>query len=114
MVKDYVPQKGHIVWIDFNPHKGSEQAGKRPALVLSPAIYNQKTGLCLVVPITTQKKGYPFEKTIKTNVLSGVVLCDQIKNFDYKARNFSYADKLNSKSFNEIIDFITSVVITKI
>ena len=62
---DYTPQKGDIVWIDFNPQLGSEQAGKRPALVLSPSIYNAKTGLCLVVPITTQIKGYPFEMPIK-------------------------------------------------
>ena len=111
---DYTPQKGDIVWIDFNPQLGSEQAGKRPALVLSPSIYNAKTGLCLVVPITTQIKDYPFEMPIKTKSVNGVALCDQIKSFDYKARNFAFADNLSKISFNEIVEFINSVIITKI
>lgn len=113
MVETYIPQKGDIVWIDFNPQKGSEQAGKRPALVLSPSIYNKKTGLCLALPITSKQKGYPFEIAIKTDEISGVALCDQIKSLDYKARNFAYASKLENSKFNEIIDFINNVIITK-
>ena len=111
---NYTPQKGHIVWIDFNPQLGSEQAGKRPALVLSPSIYNSKTGLCLVVPITTQIKGYPFEIPIKTKTVNGVALCDQIKSFDYRAKNFAFADNLSKNNFNEIVEFINSIIITKI
>ena len=114
MVEAYIPQKGHIIWLDFNPQKGSEQAGKRPALVLSPSVYNAKTGLCLCVPITSKKKGYPFEKEIKTKEISGVALCDQIKSFDYKTRNSAYASRVENSDFNDIIDFINSVIITKI
>lgn len=61
MVSRYVPDMGDLIWVDFDPTKGSEQAGHRPAVVLSPFMYNNKTGMCLCVPYTTQSKGYPFE-----------------------------------------------------
>ena len=61
MVSRYVPDTGDLIWVDFDPTKGSEQAGHRPAVVLSPFMYNNKTGMCLCVPCTTQSKGYPFE-----------------------------------------------------
>ena len=61
---DYVPERGDVVWIDFNPQAGHEQAGRRPALVLSPAAYNERVGLALLCPITNQAKGYPFEAVI--------------------------------------------------
>ena len=75
----YVPDRGHAVWMNFNPQAGHEQAGHRPALVISPASYNGRTGLLLCCPITSQIKGYPFEVEIKGNpLISGVVLADQI------------------------------------
>ena len=81
--KDYIPDKGDVVWISMNPQAGHEQAGRRPALVLSPTAYNGKTGLALLCPITNQIKGYPFEVSLtKNSNISGAVIADQIKSLD--------------------------------
>ena len=82
----YIPDRGHIVWLDFTPQAGHEQAGRRPALVLSPAAYNGKTGLMICCPMTTQAKGYPFEVKLGKDAAS-VVLADQVKSLDWRARN---------------------------
>jgi len=83
----YVPDRGDAIWISFNPQKGHEQAGRRPALVISPMAYNDKVGLALLCPITSQVKGYPFEVQIPAGLqVSGVVLSDQVKSLDWKAR----------------------------
>jgi mRNA interferase MazF len=85
--RSYVPNRGDIVWLQFNPQAGHEQAGHRPALVLSPASYNRRSGLMLCCPMTSQKKGYPFEVVIGTDTtLESVVLADQVKSLDWKAR----------------------------
>ena len=85
MTAGYVPDAGDIVWIDFDPQAGREQAGHRPALVLSPATYNDKTSLMLCCPMTTRVKGYPFEVTIAGSK-DGVVLADQVKSLDWRRR----------------------------
>ena len=83
----YVPGKGDVVWLDFDPQAGHEQSGRRPAFVLSPQSYNKKTGLVLCCPITTQVKGYPFEVPVggKTGA-RGVILADQVKSLDWQVR----------------------------
>ena len=87
MVKRYVPDRGDVVWLNFTPHAGHEQAGHRPALVLSPAAYNGKTGLMLCCPVTSQVKGYPFEVPLDARAgVHGVVLSDQVKSLDWRAR----------------------------
>ena len=87
MVVSYIPDCGDIVWLNFDPQAGHEQAGHRPALVLSPKVYNGRTGLCLVAPITNQGKGYPFELALPaTCQTTGVILCDQVRSLDWKAR----------------------------
>jgi len=92
----YIPARGDIVWVEFNPQKGHEQAGHRPALVISPYEYNEKSSLAIVVPITTKIKGYPFEVKINGKHITGVALSDQIKALDYKARNFKYIEKVEN------------------
>lgn len=83
----YVPERGEIIWLHFTPHAGHEQAGRRPALVISPATYNRKVGLALVCPITSKVKGYPFEVELPHGLKAeGVVLCDQIRSLDWHAR----------------------------
>jgi mRNA interferase MazF len=83
----YVPERGDIVWINLNPQAGHEQAGHRPALVLSPKAYNAKVGLMLCCPITNQSIGYPFEVDICSGPqVSGVVLADQVTCLDWQAR----------------------------
>src|SRR3989339_1407897 len=83
----YVPSRGDVVWLEFNPQVGSEQAGRRPALVISPRSYNRKAGLALVCPITSRVKGYPFEVELPQGLeATGAVLCDQIKSLDWRGR----------------------------
>ena len=82
-----VPDRGDIVWIDFTPQVGHEQAGRRPALVISPASYNGPVGLAIMCPITSRRKGYPFEVPIpEGGHVSGVVLADQLKSLDWRGR----------------------------
>jgi mRNA interferase MazF len=91
-----VPDRGDVVWLDFTPKAGHEQPGRRPGVVLSPAAYNRKVGLALVCPITTQSKGYPFEVAIPgERVVTGVVLADQVKSIDWRARRAKIVDRLD-------------------
>ena len=83
----YVPARGDVIWISLHPQAGHEQAGRRPAVVLSPAAYNGRVGLALLCPITNQIKGYPFEVTLPSGLgVTGVVLADQVKSLDWRAR----------------------------
>jgi mRNA interferase MazF len=92
-VAAYVPDAGDIIKIDLDPRTGHEQGGWRPALVLSAKVYNAKTGLAVVVPITNRAKGYPFEVPLPVQIkTTGVVLADAIKNVDWRARNAKYTD----------------------
>jgi len=107
----YIPEKGDIVWIEMNPQAGHEQAGKRPAIVLSPKAYNEKVGLALFCPITTQIKGYPFEVIIpKGYRISGAILSDQIKSLDWKARKVSFACKLDATVIQEAAAKLNSLL----
>jgi mRNA interferase MazF len=100
----YVPDRGDIVWLDFNPQAGREQANRRPALVLSPAAYNGKVRLAVVCPITTKVKGYPFEVAIPEGLpVSGVVLADQVKSLDWQVRNAEFICKVPSTTSAEAI-----------
>jgi mRNA interferase MazF len=83
----YIPQRGDVIWITLNPQAGHEQAGRRPAVVLSPDAYNGKVGLTILCPITSQVKGYPFEVRIPDGLpVRGVILADQVKSLDWRAR----------------------------
>lgn len=100
----YVPARGDIVWVQLNPQAGHEQAGRRPALVVSPASYNGRAGLALLCPITSQVKGYPFEVRLPSGgKVSGVVLADQIKSLDWRARNAEFAARVNETVVREVL-----------
>ena len=89
------PSRGDLVWIDFTPNAGHEQAGRRPALVLSPREYHQRTSFVVVCPITSTIKGYPFEVVLPDGLpISGAVLADQVKNIDRHARRIEFAGKV--------------------
>jgi mRNA interferase MazF len=86
---EYVPERGDVVWLDFTPQAGREQAGHRPALVLTPSVYNRASGLMIACPLTSKRKGYPFEVRVpagKPLPAEGVVLCDQVRSLDWRAR----------------------------
>ena len=88
--RSYVPKRGDAVWLSFDPQAGHEQAGRRPAVVLSPEAYNGKVGLAILCPITNQVKGYPFEVAIPVGyAVSGVVLADQVKSMSWERRHTS-------------------------
>ncbi len=91
--KPYVPEQGDIVWIDFNPTKGHEQKGKRPAFVFSRKSYNEKSGLVLLCPVTSQAKGYPFEVSVGVGKITGVILADQVRSVDWKEWKISFISK---------------------
>jgi mRNA interferase MazF len=94
----YVPQPGDVVWLQFSPQAGHEQAGHRPAVVLSPMGYNAKTGLMLCCPMTNQVKGYPFEVVLAEG---GVVLADQLKSVDWRARNAKPKHRISDRELSE-------------
>ena len=107
----YIPDSGDIVWIMFNPQAGHEQAGQRPALVLSPAAYNGKVGLAILCPITSQVKGYPFEVILPDGLeVRGAILSDQVKSLDWKARKAEFACKLPYVSFNEVVQKLSTLI----
>jgi mRNA interferase MazF len=100
----YIPGRGDVVWLLFDPQTGHEQAGYRPALVISPKVYNAKTGLSLVCPITSQIKGYAFEVGIPSGLpVAGVVLADQIKSLDWRARKADFICTLPSEITDDVI-----------
>jgi mRNA interferase MazF len=99
----YVPETGDFVWLTFDPQAGREQAGRRPALVLSPRTYNAKSGLALVCPIANQAKGYPFEVAVRAaHGATGVILADHVKSVDWKARRAERAGRCESEAINEV------------
>jgi len=107
----YVPRRGEIVWLSFTPQAGHEQAGRGPALVLSPWAYNARVGLALFCPITSRVKGYPFEVAIpKGLAVTGVVLADQVKSLDWRARQAEFADRLPDADINEVRGVVTALV----
>jgi mRNA interferase MazF len=99
-----IPDRGDAIWLTFTPQAGHEQAGRRPALVLSPVSYNGKTGLALLCPITSQIKGYPFEVAIPDGLaVTGVILSDQVKSLDWRARQAEFIARLPDEVVAEVL-----------
>jgi mRNA interferase MazF len=106
VAKRYVPERGDIVWLQFDPQAGHE-AGKRPALVVSPSSYNGRVGLALLCPITSQEKGYPFEVVLPAGLkVRGVVLADQIKSLDWQIRR---AERVESVPRDVLDDAVAKI-----
>ncbi len=100
----YVPERGDIVWISLNPQAGHEQAGRRPAVVVSPKSYNGRVGRGLFCPITSQVKGYPFEVAVPQGLpIGGVVLADQVKSLDWRARKAEFVGRLRAEASDEVL-----------
>jgi len=103
-MSSYTPDRGDLVWIDFSPQSGHEQAGRRPAIILSPEKYNSKVGLAILCPITSKKKGYPFEVILPEKIsVTGVVLADQVKNLDWKTRNIEFICTLHNQIVEQVL-----------
>ncbi len=111
MSAPYCPRRGDVVWLSFSPQTGHEQAGHRPAMVLSPESYNRKVGLALLCPITTQIRGYPFEVAVPAGLeVSGVILADQVKSLDWKARETRFRCQLPPETFQEVVAKLGSLL----
>ena len=103
--RQYVPAAGDIVWLTFSPQAGHEQAGRRPALILSPQGYNGKTSLALLCPITSRVKGYPFEVPLPSGgTVTGVVLADQVKSMDWRARRARFEAQAPPQVMAEVLE----------
>ena len=107
----YVPARGEAVWISLHPQAGHEQAGRRPAVVLSPAVYNGRVGLAVFCPITHQRKGYPFEVAIPSGLrVTGVVLADQVKSLDWRARQAELICALPAQMVAEFLEKLVTLL----
>jgi mRNA interferase MazF len=109
MVK-YIPDRGDLIWLEFEPQKGKEIQKTRPAFVVSVKEYNQKARLALCMPITSHVKGYPFEVYIANEHIKGAILCDQIRSLDWAARNAKYICKANPQTYDEIIGKFSTLI----
>ncbi len=107
----YVPDRNDVVWISLDPQAGHEQAGRREALVVSPAVYNRKVGLAIVCPITNQIKGYTFEAVVPAGLkVTGAVLSDQAKSVDWKARRVSFLCSVPASLTKEVLNKLNTLL----
>jgi mRNA interferase MazF len=111
VTRGFVPDAGDLVWLDFTPHAGREQAGRRPAVVLSPRAYNEKTSLAIVCPITSQVKGYPFEVEVPASSrVTGVILADHLKSLDWRQRRAQRIGKIPQSSLKKVRELISALL----
>lgn len=111
MVKKYVPHQGDVVFLDFNPTKGHEQSGTRPAVVISTNIFNQKTKMAILCPITSNNKEFPTHYQLEdTKNIQGSVLCEHVKSVDYEIRNLKFIEKLSDNDFISVITLFNACI----
>ncbi len=106
----YCPKKGDVIWLDFDPQAGQEQAGRRPALIISGQRYNQVTGLAMVCPITTKVKGYPFEVGLTGTITTGVVLSNHLKSLDWKVRKAEFIEECPKLILEDVLAKIQAIL----
>lgn len=109
--RPYTPERGDVVWLQFDPQAGHEQAGKRPAIVISPAVYNRRVGLALFCPVTSQVKGYPFEVELPAGLeVHGVILADQVKSLDWRRRRAQWLGSVPRGVLEETVAKIQALI----
>lgn len=106
----YIPDRGDVIWINFDPQVGREQAKHRPALVLTRKRYNHMIGLCVVCPITSKKKNYPFEIPILTSKIEGAILTDQVKSIDWAGRQAKFIDRVSEDVLQEVKELLSTLI----
>jgi len=107
----YIPRCGDVVWITLNPQAGHEEAGRRPAVVISPQSYNGKVGLAIFCPVTSQIKGYPFEVLVPAGLpVAGAILSDQLKSLDWGARNTELICTLSTETISEVLQKLATLL----
>jgi mRNA interferase MazF len=107
----FVPKRGDLIWLDFTPQAGHEQAGRRPAAVISSSQYNRKVGLLLACPITSQRKQYPFEVLLPGGLpITGVILADQVRSLDWKSRRAAFIGHLDEDVLAETLGKLSALI----
>jgi mRNA interferase MazF len=109
-VVGYIPDQGDIVILDFDPQSGHEQKGRRPALIVSNRTFNKHLGLAFACPITNTKRDFPFHVEVKSEMISGYIMAEQMKSIDYNSRNIKFIEKTNQDSLNQILGIIDSII----
>ena len=110
-MEKYIPHKGDFVALTFDPQSGHEQKGRRPALVISNTLFNKKTGLAIVCPITNKDRSYPFHIRISDSVsLTGFVMVDQVKSVDYDSRKIKFIEKASPEVLNEVLAILDACI----
>jgi mRNA interferase MazF len=108
---DYCPDAGELIWIDLNPTLGHEQSGHRPAIVLTPRQYNERSGLCIICPITSRARGYPFEVAIPPeHAISGLILVDQVRSVSWEKRYVKVAGAAPAKLLDEVRERLAALL----
>lgn len=106
----YIPDRGDIAWVNFDPIRGHEQGGKRPAFVVSSRVYNGKSHMALICPITSKAKNYPFEVPIAINKIKGVILTDQVRNVDWVNRKVEFVGKVDVEIIKMVQDRLVRLI----
>ncbi len=111
VAREYVPDSGELIWLDFTPLAGREQAGRRPAVVLSPRSYNEKTSLAVVCPVTSRSKGYPFEVAVPPGQsIKGVILADHLKNLDWRQRKAQKVGRIPASLLAQVRERVAALL----
>ena len=110
MVKEYIPQKGDLVILTFDPSAGHEQQGRRPALILSNESFNKALGLAIACPITNTNRDFPFHVEVKSENLTGFIMTEQIKSIDYKVRKAKFVEKVNDDVLAKVLGITESII----
>ncbi len=110
LLRDYIPERGDICWIDFSPSRGHEQEGLRPGLIISSKSFNKRIGLAMVVPITSKKKGYPFEVSFSIEKIKGAIMAYQTRTLDWKDRIHEFILKLPEDVLSEVQSYLHGII----
>lgn len=110
MVEKYIPQKGDLVLLNFDPQAGHEQKGRRPALIISNSPFNKKLGLAIVCPITNTDRNFPFHIKLNAKNLTGFIMTEQIKSIDYNARKIKFVEKIDKDTLNKVLGITRSII----
>jgi len=109
-VVKYIPEQGDIVALSFDPQSGHEQKGRRPAIIISNKTFNQHLGLAFACPITNTKRDFPFHIEVKSDNITGYIMCEQMKSIDYNSRKIKFIEKVNENTINQILGIIDSII----
>ena len=110
MVKNYIPKKGDLVVLTFDPQAGHEQKGRRPALIISNESFNKALGLAIACPITNTDRNFPFHVKLNNEKLTGFIMTEQIKSIDFNARKIKFIGKLDDETLNKVLGITQSII----